>query len=1297
MAPLRAPHRPPSYSACLLAICLTVALAASAGAQNASESPEPVNDWENPAVVGINRLAPRATFMTYPDAASAQAGKREDSPYFQSLNGDWKFHWAPKPVDRPTRFHEPDFDTSGWDTIDVPSNWQMRGYGRPIYTNIVYPFEKDPPRIQQHYNPVGSYRRDFSIPRSWRGRDIILHFAGVNSAFYVWVNGEQVGYSQGSMTPAEFDITPFLADRGANSIAVEVYRWCDGSYLEDQDMWRLSGIHREVFLWARPRLRLEDFEVQTRFDNNLENADLIVALTLRNTGQEPEGFAFEAQLFAPDGQSVTSDSVASVLPGGAEEIITFRRPVLSPARWSAETPNLYTLALTHKGAGNQVVECVSVPVGFRKVEIKGGQLLVNGTPIYIKGVNRHELCPDEGQAVTEAKMIEDILLMKRNNINAVRTSHYPNQPIWYALCDRYGLYLVNEANIESHGMGYDPDVTLGNNPDWELAHMDRTIRMVERDKNHPSVIIWSLGNEAGDGVNFEATSAWTRQRDPSRPVQYEQAGKRPHTDIYCPMYARIDQIVAYAMHDQERPLILCEYAHAMGNSLGNFQEYWDAIYTYKHLQGGFVWDWADQGLRKTDEEGREFWAYGGDYGDHPNDGNFCCNGLVQPDRQPNPSLHELRKVYQSIHTTPIDLERGRFSVKNGYGFLNLDGFAIEWALYGDGVELQRGSLARMSLEAGKTALFQVPFVTPQAQPGAEYYLRIQYALGDDTPWAPRGHVVAWDEFALPVQSPEPAYVNVGAMPALAYTQYEDRIDVEGRDFRLTIETRSGALESFTVGTRELLSRPLAPNFWRVPIDNDIGNGMPRRQEVWKAAGPERRLQGISVRRLRPEAVHVRVQYALPAGKATLDTAYTIYGSGDVIVENSLLPGDEELPELPRFGMITELPGAFEKMTWYGRGPHETYWDRRTGAPVGLYSGQVHEQVHPYVRPQENANKTDVRWVAFTDIDGHGLMAIGMPQLYVTAWPYTVEDLDKASHAYQMPRRELVTLQLDMGQTGVGGDNSWGARPLPQYTLYARPMRYSFRLRPYAPAMGDMRLVARNTIPQPLVAQPVFIDRDRKGLVSLQCPTPSIDIRYTLDGSDPVETSPPYTAPFPLEAGGVVKARAFGRNGYVESDIVTGRFPPLDARSRWRVINVDSVEPGLGDAHFAIDGDPATCWITNFTATRKQPPHEIQIDMTRPAALTGFAYTPRQDNSEGRIARYEFYVSDNGRDWGEPVAAGVFPDSADIQRVRFDQPVTGRYLRLVALSEVNGGILTAVAEIDVLKDEGIDRPVADDMR
>ncbi len=1061
----------PVLSSVLLLSVLLFSRCATAAAQGAPTLPL---DWENERVIGINKEPGHCTLTPYGDIESAVECIREASPFYKSLNGTWKFNWVNKPADRPMDFYKPGFDVSGWNDIRVPANWQEYGYGIPIYTNMRYPFPPNPPYIPHEYNPVGSYRRVFEIPEGWDGREIFLHFDGVKSAFYVWINGCEVGYSEGSMTPAEFNVTKYVRP-GKNLVAVEVYRWSDGSYLEDQDMWRLSGIYRKVYLFATPKVHIRDFFVRSTLDDLYENGILMIRPKLATYADvSTRGWSVQARLY--DG---TESVLSEPLKIDTRRILDERYPqrdnvpfalmqttVPQAKQWSDEVPNLYTLVLSLHDADGNVVEAESCKIGFRKIEIKDGQLLVNGRSVKLFGVNRHEHDPDHGRAIPLGRMVQDIKLLKQNNINAVRTSHYPDDPQWYELCDQYGIYLIDETNLETHGQGG----YLTNVASWHNAFVDRAIRMVERDKNHPSVIFWSLGNESGCGPNHAAMAAWIHDYDSTRPVHYEGAVGRPkdpyYVDVQSRMYARIPQIIRMATNpNDDRPMVLCEYAHAMGNSVGNLKEYWDAIRAHKRLIGGFIWDWADQGLRKYANDGSMFWAYGGDFGDTPNDGNFCCNGIVQPDRKPNPSLYEVKKVYQRIHVTPVDAKAGLVSIANEYDVLDLDFVDVTWELTCDGKVIEKGELPKLDIPASASREIKIPVNDPMPESAAEYWLKVTFALARDHQWGPKGHVVAWDQFQVPFETPAPTVADLRLMPDVTLHQEDEGYTVTGANFKVTVGNQSGALESLKFNDFEVLVAPLTPNFWRVPIDNDNGNGMPRRQGVWKKAGPDRTVESVRAEQVNAKMARIIVDARLPVGDNTrCTTTYDIYGTADIVVTMSVTPSGDEIPDLPRFGMQMAIPAQFSEMTWFGRGPQETYWDRKTGAAVGLYSGPVEKEIHVYVRPQENGNKTDVRWMTLTNERGAGLLAVGMPLLSVSAWPFSMEDLEKATHINELPRRDFITVNLDYKQQGVGGDDSWGARTHPEYTLPAKPYSYSFRLKPYSPQMGDVGSLARYELP-----------------------------------------------------------------------------------------------------------------------------------------------------------------------------------------------------------------------------------------
>jgi len=1018
------------------------------------------NDWENPAVISRNKEPAHSFYIPYQNTKTALRNDPVQSSFFKSLNGTWKFYWVRKPADRPKDFYKVDYDVSNWHNIKVPGNWEIQGFGIPIYTDVEYPFPPNPPHIPHDYNPVGSYRRTFTVPESWANRQVFLYFGSVRSAMYVWVNGRKVGYSEGSKTPAEFNVTNYLR-KGENVLAVEVYRWSDGSYLEGQDYWKISGLERDVFLYSTPRVYIRDFFVQGDLDSTYRDGLLKVTVNLKNTLQKAtDTYRVKFELLDDEHHNVFKFPIIMKmrLTKSQENEIQFKRTIKNPAKWTAETPNLYTMLISLLDQSGETLEVIPTRVGFRKVEIKNGQLLVNGVPIYIKGVNRHEHDPKVGRYVSEELMLKDIKLMKQFNINAVRTSHYPNEPKWYELCDKFGLYVVDEANIECDGMYYSPEgkAGLSDNPKWKKAYLDRTVRMVERDKNHPCVITWSLGNESGDGSNFVATYRWIKKRDPSRPVQYEPAGLKSHTDIYAPMYARIWQIERYARGNPKRPLILCEYEHAMGNSEGNLKDYWDVIYKYRALQGGFIWDWVDQTFLRTNGAGDTIWAYGGDMGDAsmPNDSNFCANGLVQSNRKPHPHAWEVKKVYQYITFTPVDLKNGKIKILNRYDFTNLNNFTFSWELRAGSKKIGGGKLPQLNVLSHQSVEVNLKLPKIQPMPGAEYFLNIRARTKHAHSLLPKNFEVAWEQFQLPINVPGPE-IDFSRMPEIKLSQENQTIFVNGKTFKLIFNKKTGTIQSFRFKKTELLKQGPIPNFWRSPTDNDLGNNMPTRCAVWRTAGKNRRIDKVSIHQINNHIVEIKIYSTLPAGDSKYYTEYKIYGSGDIVIKNHFIPGEDKLPELPRFGMTMILPVEFQHISWYGRGPHESYWDRKSSAPVGVYSGTVWEQYHPYVRPQETGNKTDVRWMALTNDKGIGLLAIGRTFFNGCALQFDLSELDcygknkPHRHGSEIKPGNIISWDIDYQQMGVGGDNSWGARTHPEYVLYAnREYEYEFRLCPF---------------------------------------------------------------------------------------------------------------------------------------------------------------------------------------------------------------------------------------------------------
>ncbi|MBG0851282.1 DUF4981 domain-containing protein [Streptomyces spinoverrucosus] len=1226
---------------------------------------------------------PHTTLMPYADVRQALAADRTRSPYRLSLDGTWKFAYADRPADRDTDFHRTDVDDRSWDTIPVPSAWQLHGYDFPIYVNITYPWwgpnglgeEPQPPAAPTRYNPVGQYRRTFTVPRTWSGRRTFLHFEGVKSAHYVWINGELVGYHEDSYTPAEYDITSYLKP-GTNQIAVEVYRYSDGDWLEDQDMIRLSGIFRSVYLYSTPVVHLRDFKLDTPLSDDYTAAELSVTASVRAYGDGGAGrYTVETQLYDERGHPVWSrplEQAVDVTGIGEDATVQSAKAVPAPRLWSAEHPNLYTAVLRLRDPAGKVIETLSHRVGFREFALKDGLMRINGRPVSFRGTNRHEMHPERGTALTRADMVQDIGIIKRMNINSVRTSHYPNNPLWYELADEYGLYLVDEANVETHGIrGQYP----GNHADWSRACVARAQNMVHRDKNHASVVVWSLGNEAGGGSTFVAMHDWIRSYDPTRVIQYEGDDRPQVSDIRSEMYESPARVEARARDTADtRPYVMIEYSHAMGNSNGNFRKYWDVIRRHDVLQGGWIWDFVDQSLnwptptRKTltesgpgklkgeilapggtfdrakgvfggtvfardpsldltgsltleawvtphvtgyhqpilakgdtqyalkqtnrnleffihgggqwitaswalpaegwtgtehhiagvfdadtgtltlyvdgvaratrtttrrpgsntaplalatdvdnwtrefsgtirrarvyaralsagelasdsrgpGDDGVRFWfdaatvgfdekkprektflAYGGDWGDNPNDGNFVADGIVTADRGLTGKATEVKHVYQTINVTP-GTGWGAVTLTNENLFTNLRAYDATWTLVADGKAVQRGRLTRDQLDVPPLSSKDItlPVRRPgNPAPGAEYFLRLSFTTKEATKWAKAGFEVAGQQLPVDAGSPAVTPVPLERVPALTYDDAEASVTVTGKGFSVTVDKSSGVITSYeAAGTRLITSGPV-PNFWRAPTDNDKGNGQHTRNQTWRDAGALREVTGVSVRALLDRAVEIKVGGTLPTTtESTYTTTYTVFGNGEIKVDHTLHPGAANLPYLPEVGTLLFLPRRLDRLHYYGRGPEENYWDRDNGTDVGVYSATVADQWTPYIRPQENGNRTDVRWAALTGRDGAGLLVCGEPLVELNASHFTPEDLSSGvRHDYQLTPRDAVVLRVNHRQMGVGGDDSWGAHTHDEYKLFAdRDYAYTYRLRPLSDVRDAMAAARRPT-------------------------------------------------------------------------------------------------------------------------------------------------------------------------------------------------------------------------------------------
>ncbi len=1019
---------------------------------------------ENPNINSLNRMEAHSHSISFAERATALTVDIKKSERYKSLNGEWKFFWTPTEQGGPEGFYQSSYTSDSWGTIPVPANWELQGYGTAIYTNIQYPFlPVDPPYVPDNDNPTGYYRTTFDMPRNWQDMQVTLHFGGVSSAFYVWLNGEFLGYSEDSRLPAEFDITAYL-NKGENTLAVKVHRFSDGSYLEDQDHWRLSGIHRDVYITASPKVQIYDFFAITALDEDYKDAVLKIRPDIQIFDDaEVEGYSLQAQLISPSGQNVWDNPLSFDVekeinekfpPRGNVRFELMSAAVLNPEKWTAETPNLYTLLLELKDEMGETLEYRSTKIGFREVEFRDGELFINGESVLLFGVNRHDHNQYTGKVVTEENMRRDVELMKQFNLNAVRTSHYPNNPQFLALCDEYGLYVIDEANIETHEIGS----VLSNDPEWHTAHVERAIRMVERDKNHPSVIFWSLGNESGQGPNHAAMSAWIKELDPTRHIHYEGAQSQydkggsfswqdpQWVDMRSRMYASINHVIALANEQSDgRPVIWCEYAHSMGNSTGNLFKFRDAMRSNKRIIGGFIWDWMDQGLVKKTREGEEYWAYGGDFGDTAiNTENFCLNGIINADQTAKPATWEVKKVFEPIEVSGIDLEKGTFRVRNLHNFIDLKRYSFSWELSEEGVVIQSGELDPVSAGPKESAEVTIPFIKPDVEAGKEYFLMLHFKLKDETIWAPAGHEVAWAQFELPWEIPVKNFL-AGAYGLIDLEENENEISVSGTTFELVIDKQNGLLTSYRRQGNDYLLSPLVPNFWRPLTDNDRRGAKAQiNQAVWKDATENITVTGIETYTSENDVV-VTAHLWLDNVSSSYDLNYRIAPDGRVLVEASIQPA-EGLPDMLRFGMQTEVPAQFDTWTWFGHGPHENYNDRMLGAPVGRYTVNVVDDFFHYAYPQESNNRTGVRWFTLESDSNNGMHVEGLTPLSVSAWPYTMEELDQATHTYVLDPGN-ITVNIDLLQTGVGGDDSWsmGARAHEEFRVPAKPYKYTFML------------------------------------------------------------------------------------------------------------------------------------------------------------------------------------------------------------------------------------------------------------
>lgn len=1243
-------------------------------------------EWNNQYVSGVNKETACQLAIPFGDEQQASKLGIEESPYYKTLNGTWKFHWVADPEKRPKEFFKPEYDVARWEDIKVPAPWQIeavrhnRSWDKPLYCNTIYPFcpwnnvqwpNVIQPRPADYTfasmpNPVGSYRREFTLPESWKGRDVFIRFNGVEAGFYIWLNGQKVGYSEDSYLPAEFNLTPYLNKEGTNVLAVEVYRFTDGSYLECQDFWRFSGIFRDVFLWSAPQTQIRDFFFRADLDKQYKNA--VVSLDVELTGKKVKSDIC-VKLTDMEGKEIVSRS----LPGkvGINKL-TF--DVTEPLKWTAESPNLYNLTISLKQKG-KITDIRTSKVGFRKTEFTpDGQLLVNGKPTLLKGVNRHDHSPINGRTVSKEEMEKDVQLMKSLNVNAVRTSHYPNNPYFYDLCDQYGLYVMGEANVECHGL-----MSLSKEPSWEKSFVERNENQVLRYRNHASIIIWSMGNESGNGDNFLVAERAIKQLDNTRPTHYE--GNSSFCDVTSCMYPSIDWLKNVGEErlkkSQEgevvKPHVVCEYAHAMGNAIGNFREYWETYEKYPALIGGFIWDWVDQSIQMPTPDGKGYYmAAGGDFGDKPNDGNFCTNGVIFSDRTFSAKAYEMKKIHQ-----PVRVERvgnGQYKIQNKRFHTGLDDLYGIYELVEDGKVISSGVLADLNLDAQAIKAISVNDMPDTMLKGAEYFINFSFRQKYDTPWAKAGYEVASEQFKVK-DSAKPVFR--AEQGNIYLSEDNESYKVSGEKFEAVFSKKEGTLVAYRLNGTDLISKGVELNVFRAPTDNDKQVSADWQRKGLYGMAPE-----CGQWKVNKENGRVTLQITNTyKGKAGFDyqtnMEYAVAADGSILVNSTIIPAiTGEI--IPRVGYRMELPEGFERMRWYGRGPLENYVDRKDASFVGLYESRVSNQWVNYVKPQEMGNHEDVRWMAITNFDGVGFAFVAGDRMSASALHVRAQDmadpnnLQKLIHKYEIKMRKETVLCLD-AQTRPLGNASCGPGPLKEYELKSEPVVFSFLMLPLEKSYLQSDLAEKARVQMP-VCMPVLIERDDSGYLTMSCSTPASNIYYSINGSEFKE----YVAPVECIAGGNIEAYASSKE-LGRSMTTSINLPIYVDRSAWRIVSVSSENNGE-EARNAIDGDPTSIWHSRWNEPVAKHPHTIVVDMASMLVVDKFIYTPR-DSGNGRIKDYELYFSKDGKNWGSPVK-GSFMDSSAAQTVILSSPVTARYFKLVALSEVNGRDWASAAELNV---------------
>ncbi len=1261
----------------------------------ATTSAQTYKEWDDVSVTNINRERAHTLGIPLSDISAVGDNSIEQSPYYKSLNGVWKFKWVADPGKNPAGFEVPEYSVEGWDDIDVPAAWQVYGvrtgkkWDKPLYCNVAYPFSYDEKTYsvmasrpgwftynENMKNPVGSYRRTFTVPEEWDGRDVYVRFNGAGHGYYVWVNGMFAGYAEDSYLPSEFKITDLLKN-GENTIAVQVYRFTSGSFLECQDYWRMTGITRDVFLWSAPKTQIRDYFATTSLTDNYTNSTVKIEAKI-------EGIPIDGTLTARimDGGALVAEKSVDVSQSG-DYSISF--PVSGPKLWSAEEPNLYDLSLTLTDGEGKEIDVRGHKLGFRQIEIgRKGEILVNGQPLLIHGVNRHDFSGEYGRSVPREEMERDVMTMKSLNINAVRTSHYPNNPYFYDLCDKYGLYMIAEADVECHA-----NTKLSSVEAFKNAMVERNENHVLWMRNHPSILIWSFGNESGNGPNFKAVSTAVKNLDKTRLTHYE--GNSDYADVSSTMYGGLDWMESIGRDRQNqansgqkvKPHLQCENTHSMGNSMGNQREFYDLYEKYPALAGEFIWDWKDQGLRmpvpgKPDES---YWAYGGDFGDNPNDGNFCINGVVFPDCSYSAKALNVKKIYQPADFTMKDSLTYEFEIRNKMAFRDLSAYDIRYTVLEDGIEISSGQIDGIDVKGGKTQRFSLSGLLPATPAeGAEYFVRFSVTEKNATPWAEAGYEVASEQFRLR-----------GALHKDPYAASSDsRIDVEENtsdytvgtsDFKAVFSKTTGELESYSFNGKDIIDSPLKLNAFRLPTDNDG-----RQKGTW---------DGMGLRNLKVSPGEWTTK-ANDNGSVTLTVNNTYTGSGSspmsfkaqmsytvmpdgAIAVSSIITPSRKNVIIPRIGFTFEMPKDYEQYTWYGRGPWENYRDRKESCFPGLYHSTVTEQWTPYILPQETGNKEDVRFISLTDEGGKGLMVVAPGQMSATATHWRPADnitaQSRAKHPYQAKFADKTVVCIDADMRALG-NASCGPDVLEKYELRAKTTTFDFILMPLSRQLNDSELVAKARVASPQ-CQPVVISAN-KGKVTLSTSTAGASISYSLDNG---KNYLAYSNPINLPDGGTVMAYA-EKSGLARSIVTETEVEMFIDKSKWSVYRVDSNQGGGEDAKRAIDNNSSTIWHTSYGGNQTPCPHEIIIDMHDTYEVTGFVYEGRSDMSNGRVKEFEVYFGNNPEVWGAPAATGTFKDVAGEQIVELSAPVNARYFRLIARSEVNGNAWSSAAELGI---------------